>query len=37
MSVQIDNSIGSASKLEMMILWSRYLKYCCMHPLIMNL
>ena len=30
-------SISLVSRLKMMILWSPYLKYCCMKPLIMNL
>ena len=37
MSVKIDDSICPISKFGMMILWIRYLKYCCMNPLIINL
>lgn len=37
MSVNVDNSISPINKLGMMMLLIRYLKYCCMHPLIINL
>ena len=30
-------SINLVNRPELMILWSPYLKYCCMNPLIMNL